>query len=63
MAVAGDDDVVVQHDAERGGGLFDVLGHGDIGFGRGRIARRVVVCTRINAEAPSSSARLTTSQV
>jgi hypothetical protein len=43
VAVAGDDQVVVQDDPERGGGLLDVLGHRDVGFGRGRVARGVVV--------------------
>jgi hypothetical protein len=43
VAVAADDEMVVQHDPERGGGLLDVLGHGDVGCGRGRVARGVVV--------------------
>ena len=43
MAVAADDHVVVHHHAERGCGFFDVLGYGDVGFGRGRVARGVVV--------------------
>ena len=32
VAVAANDDVVVQHDAERGGGFLDVLGDGDVGL-------------------------------
>jgi hypothetical protein len=43
VAVAADDEMVVQDDPERGGGLLDVLGHGDVGCGRGRVARGVVV--------------------
>ena len=43
MAVAPNDYVVVQHDAERGGGCFDVCGDGDIGLGRCGITRRVVM--------------------
>src|SRR5208282_751072 len=31
------------YDAERRGRLFDVLGDGDVGFGRGRVARGMVV--------------------
>jgi hypothetical protein len=38
VAVAPDDYMVVQYDAERGCGVFDVLGYGDVGLGRGRIA-------------------------
>ena len=34
VAVAADDQVVVQHQADRGGGLLDVLGQGDIGLRR-----------------------------
>ena len=61
VAVAADDQVIVQSEAERGGGLLDFLGHLDVGLGRGRVARGVVV-HRISAAAPSSSARLTTSR-
>jgi hypothetical protein len=43
VAVAADDQMVVQYDPERGGGLLDVLGHGDVGCGRGRVPRGVVV--------------------
>ena len=43
MTVTADDDVVVQHHAKRRGRLFDVAGHGDVGFLRGRVARRVIV--------------------
>jgi len=54
MAVAPDDYMVVQDHAERGRGFFDVLGHGDVGFGRGRVARGVVVdqdhCRRAEIE-------------
>ena len=38
MAVAADDDLVVQYHAERGGGFLDILGHGDVGLKWGRIA-------------------------
>jgi len=43
VAVAADNDMVVQYHAERGGGLLDILGHGDVGLGWGRIARRMIV--------------------
>ncbi len=44
-AVAGlaDDDVVVDRNAELGGGLLDLARHLDVGLGRRRIARGVVV--------------------
>jgi hypothetical protein len=32
VAVAGDDDVVVQGDPQRGGGFLDILGHRDVGL-------------------------------
>jgi len=37
------DDVVVQREAEILAALLDLLGHAEIGLGRRRIARRVVV--------------------
>ena len=43
MAVAADDQMVVQDDAEGRRGFLDVLGHRDVGLGRGRVARGVVV--------------------
>ena len=43
MAMAPDDYMVVQYHAERGRGFFDVLGHGDVGLGRGRVPRGVIV--------------------
>src|SRR3984957_17844657 len=43
MPTAADDDVVVYSDAERLRGIDDVLGDGDVSFGWGRVARRVVV--------------------
>src|SRR5439155_19030967 len=43
MAVAPDDDMVVQYHAERGRCSFDVLGYGDVGLRRGWVARGVVV--------------------
>jgi hypothetical protein len=43
MAIATDDHVVVQYDAERSRGFLDVLRDGDVGLGRGRVARGVVV--------------------
>ena len=38
-----DHDVVVDRDAELGGGVLDLAGHLDIGLGRGRVAGGVVV--------------------
>lgn len=35
--------MVMQHDAEHGGGLLDLLGHRDIGLRGGRIARWMIV--------------------
>lgn len=43
MAVAADDDVVVDGDAERGGDVDDRLGHLDVGAGGRRVSRGVVV--------------------
>src|SRR5262245_17987562 len=43
VALASDDDVVVDGDAQRPGGIDDLLGHVDIGARRGGIARGVVV--------------------
>ena len=57
MAVAADDDVVVQYHAERGGGFLDILGHGDVGLRRGRIARGMIV-----HQDQRRGARLTTSR-
>jgi hypothetical protein len=59
VSAAADDQVVVDGRAERLGGLDDVS-DGDVRRGRGRVARGWL-CTKINAEAWSSSARLTTS--
>ena len=38
-----DDEVIVHRYAERCGGLEDVVGYGNIGSGRGRIARGVIM--------------------
>ncbi len=38
-----DDDVVVDRDAELGGGLLDLARHLDVGLGRRRVARGVIV--------------------
>ena len=43
MPAAADDDVVVHRDAERLAGVDDVLGDGDVGLGRRRVAGRVIV--------------------
>jgi len=43
VAVAADDQVVVQSESERGGGSLDVLCYGDVGLGGGRVARGMVV--------------------
>src|SRR5262249_35012683 len=43
MPVAADDDVVMQGKPEQGGSLLDLLGHGDVRPGRGRVARGVIV--------------------
>lgn len=43
MLAAADDDMVVQGDAERLGGVTHLLGHLDIGAGRLHVAARVVV--------------------
>ena len=43
MPAAADDDVVVHGDAERACRLDDVAGDGDVGLGRGRVARGMVV--------------------
>ena len=39
----GDHDVIVDRDAELGGGLLDLVGHLDVGLGRRGVARGVVV--------------------
>ncbi len=41
MALAGDDEVIVQAHAERLAGVADFLGHFDVGLRRRRIAARV----------------------
>ena len=43
LATIADDEVVVQHDAERAGGRLHLRRHLDIGAGRGGVAARVVV--------------------
>lgn len=43
MAVAADDDVIVDRDTKRAGGIDDLLGHIDIGARRRRIARGMIV--------------------
>src|SRR5919106_2109955 len=43
LPVATDDDVIVQNAADRAQGRDELLGHGDVGFRRARIAARVVV--------------------
>jgi hypothetical protein len=43
VAVACDDDVIMQQHAKRRGGLLDVFGYGDVGRRWRRVARRVVV--------------------
>src|SRR5690242_6633268 len=43
MTTPTDDQVVVNHYAERGGCLDNVLGHRDIRSGRGRIAGRMIM--------------------
>ena len=43
VAVAADDDVVVQGNAERPGGIDDLFRHIDVGARRRRIAGRVIV--------------------
>ena len=43
MAIAPNDQMVVQDHAECGGGFLDVLGYGDVGLGRGRVAGGMVV--------------------
>ena len=43
MPVLADDDVVMDGDAERLGGIDDRLGHLDIGARRGRVAARMVM--------------------
>ena len=43
VAGLADDDVVVDRDAELGGGLLDLARHLDVGFGRRRVARGVIV--------------------
>jgi hypothetical protein len=43
MPAAADDDVVVDGNAERFGGVDDLLGDRDIGLGRRRVTRRVIV--------------------
>src|SRR5882757_8217868 len=43
VAVAPDDQMVVQDHAECRRGFFDVLGYSDVGLGRGRVAGGVVV--------------------
>lgn len=43
VAVAADHQIIVQHDAEWGGGLFDNLRRGNVGLGQGRVARWMVV--------------------
>ena len=43
MALLADDDVVVDRDAQALAGLDDLLGHFDVGAGRGRIAGGMVV--------------------
>jgi len=40
---AADDQVIVHRDAERLRGIDDVARDGDVGFGRGRVAGRMVV--------------------
>jgi len=57
VAVAADNHMVVQYDAERGGSLLDILGHGDVGLRRGRIARGMIV-----HQDQRRGARLTTSR-
>lgn len=43
VAVAADDEVVVDGDIQRLGGRDNVLGHFDVARGRGRIARGMIV--------------------
>jgi len=43
VAVAADDDMVVQNHTERGRGLLDILGHRDVGLRWRRIARGMIV--------------------
>ena len=43
IAVLADDDVVVDGDAERLGGVDDLFGHFDVGTRRRRVARGMVV--------------------
>lgn len=43
VALAADDDVVVDLDAERAGDVDDLARHLDVGVGRRRVARGVVV--------------------
>ena len=43
MPGAADHQVIVQGDADRGGGALDLAGHRDVGLRRRRVARRMVV--------------------
>src|SRR5205085_8429108 len=43
VALAADDDVIVERNAERAGGLDDLFGHFDVGARRARVAGRMVV--------------------